>query len=189
MARWWLCCPGKGKEFHHPQVGASLLFTRILGDTLPVRVIYSRSSKTFSFLSSTCEASKRKRIEITATFFPLGQMVAVYTSWPLFILSTLLSLPSDQLEEIPQQGPQELEQTIPWGKEEKPLWKERVKPGGEVLFECKSVRLASTSRLSLQPTRCMCLQRYHEYEHPCLDYVEHPQLKTWAQLSSIKEKK
>lgn len=105
-------------------------------------------------------------------------MVAVYTSWPLLIQSTLLSLPSDQLEETPQQGPQELQQTIPWGKEEKPIWEERVKPSGEVLFECKSVRLASPPRLSLQPTRRIYLQTYNEYEHPCLDYVEHPQLKT-----------
>ena len=126
-ARWCLRRPSKGKEFHHPQVGAPLLFTWILGDTLPARDIYCRRSKTFSFISSTCEASKRKRTEITATFFPLGQMVAVYTSWPLLIQSTLLSLPLDQLEEIPQQGPQELEQTIPWGKEENPICEESVK--------------------------------------------------------------
>lgn len=121
---------------------------------------------------------KGKKTVITATFFPLGQMVTVYTSWPLLIQSTLLSLPSDQLQETPQQGPQELQQTIPWGKEEKPIWEERVKPSREVLFECISVRLASPPRLSLQPTRCIYLQTYNEYEHPCLDYVEHPQLKT-----------
>lgn len=125
----------------------------------------------------------------TTTFFPLGQMVAGYTSWPLLIQSTLLSLPLDQLEEIPQQSPQELEQAIPWGKEEKLIWEERVKSSWEVLFECTSVRLASTPRLSLQPTKCIYLQTCNEYENLYLDYVEHPQLKTWAQLSSIKRKK
>lgn len=53
-------------------------------------------------------------------------------------MSALLSLPSDKLEEILQQGPRELEQIVPWGKDEKPVWEEGVKLIQEVLSECKS---------------------------------------------------
>lgn len=134
--RWELLCCSHGRWACCPQAISALEVQRLF----------------HLFLSPP--RSKRKRTELTATYFStgpagacIGLLAPAHSVRPL--ISSLRPAWRDTSTRPRGTG------TIPCGKEEKTIWKERVKPGGEVLVECKSVRLASNPRLSLQPTRCI----------------------------------
>lgn len=171
--------------FQHPQVGAPLLLMWSLGDMPPARNIYSRSAKTFFIYTFHLQGILKEKIWDNSHVFntgPDGGYVKLLA--PAQWVHFLLPLPSDHLEGILQQGPHGTES--PMGE---PIWEEKVKLIQELLSECKSLRLVYTPWLSLQATRCIYLQAYNEHGYPSLDYVAHAQLKTWAQLSYMKEKK